>query len=384
MIYENVELENYNRIDWSKINSEMTDGERRFVHGLIRHHKPKRLLELGVSSGGGTVNMLNAISDDSKASLTSVDLAEKWYKNKELAVGADVGKIFPELCKEKWKLFTGADVSQVIHSLNEKFDFAVIDTAHVHPVESINFLCALPYLKDGAVVVFHDISLFYMRGYERTYLATRILISALMSKKIFPSNKDCHYISESEPICNICAVTITPELRKYIDNCFIALSIPWEIYPAGVISDIRSLLEMHYNDEQLALFDDADRANLAWVISNGTTYSTKKLERGLRWLPADTVFYGAGEKMSQLLQLYRQCGLTFDSPIWDKNANKINAIAGHVVRLPDFETKGSGKTVVIAIFDEIIANSVGRKLESIGYTCICVNELFGFPLHDRA
>ena len=41
--------------------SEMTNEEREFLNGIILRNKPVKLLEVGVSAGGSTVIMLNAI-----------------------------------------------------------------------------------------------------------------------------------------------------------------------------------------------------------------------------------------------------------------------------------------------------------------------------------
>ena len=38
-----------------------------------------------------------------------------------------------------------------------KFDFLFSDTAHVTPGELINFIEVLPFLKEKAIVVIHDI-----------------------------------------------------------------------------------------------------------------------------------------------------------------------------------------------------------------------------------
>lgn len=42
----------YERVEWEDVDSEMTDGQRRFISGLIQYYKPRNVLELGVSSGG--------------------------------------------------------------------------------------------------------------------------------------------------------------------------------------------------------------------------------------------------------------------------------------------------------------------------------------------
>jgi len=349
VIYEEIELLLYNKIDWSKLHSEMSDQERRFVHGLIRHYKPKRLLELGVSRGGGSVNLLNAVSDDDDASLTSIDRAENFYDNDDVRVGSDVALTFPELSDYKWKLFTGVDVSEIIESIGKTFDFAIIDTAHVHPVESLNFLCVLPYLCDDAVVVFHDISLFYRTGYLRKSLATRILISTLSTDKIFPAAKTTRFISKTEPVFNICALRVTLDLKRHISNTFLSLSLPWETYPIYDITNIRIHLRKHYTDKNIALFDEADCANLAWHMSGGKTHSVNGLISKLDMLDNDTVFYGAGVNMRYLLRLYHHNGIRFNHRIWDINATSIKRIEGLAVLLPDFTSKIRNLKVVIKI-----------------------------------
>ena len=44
-------------------------------------------------------------------------------------------------------------------------DFIIIDTVHFMPGEFLTFLTALPQLKDGCIVVLHDIHL-NMVGFE--------------------------------------------------------------------------------------------------------------------------------------------------------------------------------------------------------------------------
>jgi len=377
VIFENIDLHLHNSVDWSRINSEMTEQERRFVHGIVRHYKPKRLLELGVSRGAGSVNLLNAISDDEQAKLVSIDVMDSFYGDGDIPVGSDVAKVFPDLKCGKWNLFTGVDVSVLIESLDEKFDFAVIDTAHTHPVESLNFLCVLPYLSDNAVVVFHDISLFYYQDCKRFALASRILISTLCGKKMFPATKETEFISSSEPVNNISAVIVTPELIRNISNLFIALSLPWEMYPAKDMFSIRSLLEKHYNEEQLSMFDEADRSNLAWFISGGTTFSSERLAESIKSIDESVVFYGAGLNMHRLLNLYRQSEIKFDYPIWDIKAETIDLLETHRIVPPDFKTRVSGTTAIITISDKLTSDYVKSQLEQIGYSCVCgLKELF--------
>lgn len=53
----------YNQVDWECVESEMSEGERKFVNGLIQYYQPENVLELGVSAGGGTICLLNALQN---------------------------------------------------------------------------------------------------------------------------------------------------------------------------------------------------------------------------------------------------------------------------------------------------------------------------------
>jgi predicted O-methyltransferase YrrM len=69
--YENKILNRLNN-SYLKI-SEMTEGEREFLNSLILRTKPKKVLEVGVSAGGSSIIMLNALKEIDNSSLYSID-----------------------------------------------------------------------------------------------------------------------------------------------------------------------------------------------------------------------------------------------------------------------------------------------------------------------
>lgn len=56
--------------------TDMTEGERLFVSGLIKYYEPENILEVGVAGGGGSANVLNTIQKMQNTKLTSVDITE--------------------------------------------------------------------------------------------------------------------------------------------------------------------------------------------------------------------------------------------------------------------------------------------------------------------
>ena len=133
-IYSKEELEN-NNIDYSFSKFEQIDvnilfpiqekikqivelsfDAQTFLNGLIRKYKPKKILELGVSAGGSSSLILNAIKDIPNSKLYSIDRYNEWYKNKSKKVGWLVKERFPELMN-KWILYTGRNPSEYIEKI---------------------------------------------------------------------------------------------------------------------------------------------------------------------------------------------------------------------------------------------------------------------------
>ena len=131
---------------------ELLHNEPYFINGIIRKYKPKRCLEIGVSNGGSSIIILNAIKDINNSFLISLDLNSLLYYNEKFKTGYRVFKFFPELTK-KWKLYTGEQSHKFLEKLNIKFDFLFLDTAHFSPGELINIIEVLPFLKDNAIFI---------------------------------------------------------------------------------------------------------------------------------------------------------------------------------------------------------------------------------------
>ena len=90
-----------------------------FINGLIRKHKPKNILEIGVARGGSAILILNAIKDFPDSRLVSIDLNLK-VDNKTM--GYLVKEKFSELIG-KWKLYIGDMPHKFLSKLNLKFYF---------------------------------------------------------------------------------------------------------------------------------------------------------------------------------------------------------------------------------------------------------------------
>ena len=106
--------------------SEMSYKERCFLNGIVRQTKPKKILELGVSAGGSSALILNAIKDDANARLYSIDYNAKWYRDPEKSTGYIMDECFSHL-KDKWQLFTGGTAARFMDEIGGDVDLCLID-----------------------------------------------------------------------------------------------------------------------------------------------------------------------------------------------------------------------------------------------------------------
>ena len=356
----------YELVEWETVYSEMSEGDRRFINGLIQYYMPERVLELGVSAGGGTVNILNSLinTDNNDWKLFSIDSMTSYYRNVELPVGYCAIERYSDKLSNSWVLIAGGDPAREMESIGEKFDFCVLDTDHRHPIETINFISILPWLKDGAIVVTHDTSLFAMR-WEPSYhkmFAPRLLLSVVCAEKLIP-NLPSWTLTAS----NIAAWQVSQDTRKYCQNLFDILYFPWEVNVSiELLESIGDLVKQHYGSEMLYFFHEAARINKAMLLANAN--GVLSLEQAMDSLESDTVIYGAGAVLQQLMKDLLYVGIEFNFPIWDIDAESINEIEGYRVLVPDFETPAKpDQSMIITIENEEVAKEVRNQFEPLGY-----------------
>ncbi|MBQ7593661.1 MAG: class I SAM-dependent methyltransferase [Synergistaceae bacterium] len=273
--------------------SEMAKNEQYFLNGIIRYFKPEKILEVGIASGGGTVKILNAIKDLPNSHLTSVDYCEKRYGgNTDKLSGYLVDEQFSHL-KSKWTVYRGGDISRFIEKIGGDIDMLVLDTAHIHPWETLNFLCVLPFMKRNSWVVLHDINLECMKGREDD-LACRYLFSHVVSDaKIMPVSDYEFYFA------NIGAFRVTDDTVKYVRNLFESLLNPWtampEVFDKRVFPDatpmlpedlqnIKNIINKYYPDYKDYFEHIIETQNL--IVKHKTEIHnsfSKKWERNFPW-----------------------------------------------------------------------------------------------------
>lgn len=264
--------------------AQMSNFERDLLRGTIRYFKPKRILEVGVAHGGGTVVILNSIEDMPDTTLTSIDIMTKCWNDNTKDVAHVALKEFPD--NKNWELYTGKDPSQIIEDVakNGKFDFLILDTVHTHPIESINFLTVLPFLTENAVMVLHDIMLGinyvnkkpnYLSNFPQNAFACKLLFDTVVGDKFtIPFSEFSKYeknISDEMYFPNIGVVQLNSDTRKYMYNIFSMLFFPWGL---GVerIEHIGKIIEKYYEDEYFYMFKKAYIQNMTLISKKFQSY----------------------------------------------------------------------------------------------------------------
>jgi predicted O-methyltransferase YrrM len=392
--------------------SEMPDVERRFVNGLVRYFRPRRLLEIGVARGGGSVVLLNAIADMRGRTLVSIDAMTEYYADSGFEVGFSalekyrdrmLGAVTPDENKcevsysetgkcsdgeKQWQLITGKDPAEVMDVIGtaRKFDFAVLDSAHIHPVESLNFLTFLPYLADDAIVVIQDIGFwawqirslresFYQGLHRFPFLsfANKLLFDTVSADKItLPINE----YPERMPFSNIGAFQINRDTWRYLDNVFSMLAFPWGIVPPR-IGAVAKFIHKHYEQKHIDMFDRALAMNSILASNQYTSFAG--MEKANVRQGRKIVYYGAGRYLQGIL--FRLAQEKRNRPddvwfwpdeIWDINAKNIVELAGIPVKTPCFDNTSTGENTMMVIsmdrqFHGAVVDEVARRLKENGF-----------------
>lgn len=262
--------------------SQMTYLQRCFLNGIIRQTKPKKILELGVSAGGSSAIILNAIKDFDNAKLYSVDYNKKWYLDNSKNTGFIIDEKFSSL-KDRWELYTGGTAAKYMEGIGGEIDLCLIDTAHINPGEFLDFLIVLPYLKKNAILILHDTALHYYHSRSNYFVTNGILFSCLRGKKL----------SFNEGLwnrfANIGAVILDENIIDNILDYIYLLTLPWEYSPSdNDILECQKLFSKNYNEEFVDIFMDIMLYNkqifIENSISNNQTDSIIKLDKKINKL----------------------------------------------------------------------------------------------------
>ncbi len=213
--------------------------------------------------------MLNAIRDIKFSHLYSIDI------NNSSKVGKCVKDLFPYLL-DKWTLFKGNIAAKYMKDIGKNIDLAIVDTSHFEPGEILDFLLILPFLKDEAIIIFHDIDHQFTssKGKDmRYYWAPYIIFNLIRGKKFYPSgpgvlNKD------------IGAIKLEKNQKRFIHDYCRALGGHWEYFLSEEhIKMITSFFGKYYDNECFIILNESLIFNRDFVRDNPKEYFYSRLSK---------------------------------------------------------------------------------------------------------
>lgn len=242
----------------------MREDETSFLCGLLRNEKPETILEVGVYSGSTTAIMAKCMCDVGVKSceIHSIDLAK--YCNSD--TGRPIGHVYEkarDYFAEKGivqTLYTGSVAPVFLDEIGKKFDFLMLDTAHILPGELLDFLSILPYLKDGATVCVHDTSLHQNHPSREKQIACGLLLSCVTADKYINARD----VSSDDEFWypNIAAFKVSEQTRAQIENVFLGLCLKWHYFPTpSQLLSFRNVLRKNYPADLMDIFEEALRMN---------------------------------------------------------------------------------------------------------------------------
>lgn len=344
---------------------EMTPFESAFILKLLQAERPVKVLEVGVSAGGTTALLLEELlklhgSDGKAWQMFSVDRSERWYRGGEQRSGFMADALIRERQIRQHRFLLGDVLPAFLPDIGDGIDFVVLDTMHTLPGELLDFLCMLPYLRDGAVVCLHDVNLhhvakkiaFSQNQFRVKSVATNVLLHSVAGEHIIP---ELHDELGRQRLANIGAFRITQETRKEIVNVFLALSMPWAYMPgAKDLLSYSRFLKDHYDEMLFRLYKTTIREQ---------DFSRNHVQMRFLKTNAKIVIYGAGSCGRSYYEYLREPRFQNEVILVDQKAAVWKEILGLDVLSPDdVQWGGTFDQILISIASFATANQVYQAL----------------------
>lgn len=172
----------------------LSDDNLIWICSLIEKYKPKRILEIGVSTGGSTSVYLNCIKQlGIKSELISIDSQTiAFYKKGKPYIGSEIYELKEYLDLSNFKLITGKLIPEVVDDIGI-FDMIIVDTVHFIPGELLDVLCLKNNICKNTIIILDDINIEsrYPDLYKEnlnSVSSNPMILSILDGKIIFPNS----------------------------------------------------------------------------------------------------------------------------------------------------------------------------------------------------
>lgn len=254
----------------------VSDYDAAFFSGLAMVVKPKKIVEVGVASGWGSVMLLKSLQE---AGVTDyeyfgVDISHRFYHDNSYATGQVMNEVTPELAL-RYRLLTGRSIAEVAPEIGEGIDFAFIDAHHMHPWATLDLLALLPFLVPESWVTMHDLNLCLKENHKHKNRGPKYLFESWDGDKV-------HSIQVPTMAG---ALRLGADPKEHLPLLLDVLYTPWELPVDGRhLTAITNILTKAYGVQWGEKFQEAFDAGNHFVkkMHSNTTQSATAVTLGER------------------------------------------------------------------------------------------------------
>jgi len=219
------------------------------VVGLVKSIKPKKLVEIGVASGWGSVILMDTLRDMGVHDFeyVGIDISFRFFHDPAFATGQAVDELLPDLASH-YQLIVDKSAGQVLHEIGDSIDFGFIDAHHMHPWALLDFLSILPYMAEGSWVALHDLNLSRKAKYKHKNRGPKYLFEGWTGDKV-------HSIENPTMIG---AIKIEDSTESDLECLLDILYTPWEIpIHRQYLDPVIRIIDQFYGNTWAAKFEEA-------------------------------------------------------------------------------------------------------------------------------
>lgn len=362
-----------------------------FLKGLIEEYKPENILEIGAAAGWSAYYLLDEACRYKDAKMTSIDLSTKLYYQNEKTVGSAFFEKQP-VFSDNWNLVTEKNALGYLSQYDgEKFDFVFIDANHLHPWAALDFIAVIPFLKENAIVAFHDVFLNKISmGLMPADWHPQDRLKGHDSNRgpyaLYKFLEDEMTLSYDEKAPNIAALVYDSTKKdKYLRKILYSLMLPWEKVVHAQKDNFRfysllieyvNYIENHFEECWSEKFADVLFSSFKSMSLLDDNAEAEKILRRLELLyiarpETKIMFWGASLFANALISNNRLDAYNIIGII-DKSTEKVGTkIEEYPVYHPDDILTLKPEVIIpTAVNYANMSKNIRSYLDSIGYDCM--------------
>lgn len=126
-----------------------------FMYMLCRLLKPEKIIETGIAYGNSSSFILQALNENKKGQLYSIDYVFRPWETKEV-----IGSAIPSELRDRWHLIFGPTNKKLKKTLEDLGEVNIFfhDSLHTHKNMMFEFNTAWQHIKEGGFLLSDDIN----------------------------------------------------------------------------------------------------------------------------------------------------------------------------------------------------------------------------------